>query len=348
VIGDNSMLTEVVSRITEPFLIESYVFGIYHWNAEAESPYYTPSPYTLYVPAGTKSKYQAIPGWTMFASIEEGEPFDYMVGLLKFRCSPDSKTATLIQGDYSELSTVNIPANINVEGTYYQVKAIGGNAFANCQQLTEVILPEGLVSIGSQAFSWSAVSSIHFPSTLKTIYNNAFWDCDGLETVKLPEGLETIDGFAFAECSNLKSLEIPSTVTSIGSGVIMYDNSLTSVKSDIRNPYAVEYNTFVLRDEWDEVSHESVLTPSPATLYVPSGKKAAYQNTQGWNAFQTIEVTGDADGSGVVDAADVKAVEDYIMGNPPSDFVFGNADVVKDDKINAADLVMIIDIIKNL
>ena len=348
VIGDNSMLIEVISNITDPFLINSNVFGIYHWNEEEESAYFTPSPYTLYVPAGTKSKYQAIQGWTMFASIEEGEPFDYMVGLLKFRCSPDSKKATLIQGDYSELSTVNIPANLNVEGTYYQVKSIGGNAFADCWQLTEVVLPEGLVSIGSQAFSRSAVSSINFPSTLRTIYDNAFWECDGLTSVKLPEGLETIGSFAFAECSNLKSLEIPSTVTSIGSGVIMYDNNLTSVKSNIQAPYAVEYNAFVLKDVWDETSQEYVLTPSPATLYVPSGKKAVYQNTQGWNAFQTIEVTGDADGSGVVDAADIKAVEDYIMGNPPSDFVFGNADVVKDDKINAADLVMIIDIIKNL
>ena len=216
-----------------------------------------------------------------------------------------------------------------------------------CWLLKEVILPEGLVSIGSNAFSRSAVSSINFPSSLRIIYDNAFWECNSLTSVKLPEGLETIGGFAFAECSNLKSLEIPSTVTSIGSGVIMYDNNLTSVKSNIQKPYAVEYNAFVLSD-WDETSQEYVLTPSPATLYVPSGKKAVYQNTQGWDAFQTIEVTGDADGSGVVDADDVKAVEDYIMGNPPSDFVFGNADVVKDDKINAADLVMIIDIIKNL
>lgn len=349
VISDNQTLTEVISHITDPFMIDSSVFGIYHWNNETGS-FYTPSPYTLYVPAGTKDKYQAIPGWTMFAGIEEGEPFDYTSLILKFRCSPDSKTAILIHDDaYSGITQVNIPATIDVNGDVYRVKAIGTRAFADCWQLTKVILPEGIVSIGTNAFSWTELSSINFPSMLKTIRNNAFWDCEGLTSVELPEGLETIESYAFAECSNLENLVIPSTVTTIGWGVIMYDESLATVTSRIINPYAVEDGAFYIKDEWIEETQSSIITPPTATLYVPGGKRDVYRNLNGWSVFQNIEeyvLSGDANGDGNVDNDDIDAIVGYIMGGNTENFVFKNADVTDDDKVNVADVVKLVDMLK--
>ena len=353
VISDNQMLTEVICHVTDPFVIDSSVFGIYHWNDETGS-FYTPSPYTLYVPAGTKDKYQAIPGWTMFAGIEEGEPFEYIIDYtllkLRFRCSPDSKTATLIHDDsYSGITEVNISATIDVNGDVYRLKAIGARAFADCWQLTKVILPEGIVSIGTNAFSWTALSSINFPSTLKTIRNNAFWDCDKLTSVELPEGLETIENYAFAECSDLENLVIPSTVTSIGWGVIMYDESLATVTSRIINPYAVEDEAFVIGDQWDQENQVSIFTLPTATLYVPGGKRDVYQKLNGWNVFHNIEeyvLSGDANGDGKVDNDDIEAIVSYIMGGNTENFVFKNADVTDDDEVNVADVVKLVDMLK--
>ena len=51
---------------------------------------------------------------------------------------------------------------------------------------------------------------------------------------------------------------------------------------------------------------------------------------------------GDANGSGGVDANDVKIVVDYIMGKNPPGFVFGNADMNNDGKVDAVDLVKLI------
>ena len=353
VILNNQMLTEVICHITDPFVIDSSVFGIYHWNDETGS-FYTPSPYTLYVPASTKDKYQAIPGWTMFAGIEEGEPFDYIIDYtllkLRFRCSPDSKTAILIHDDsYSGITQVNISATIDVNGDVYRVKAIGARAFADCWQLTKVILPEGVVSIGTNAFSWTALSSINFPSTLKTIRNNAFWDCEGLTSVELPEGLETIESYAFAECSNLENLVIPSTVTSIGWGVIMYDESLATVTSRIINPYAVEDGAFVIGDQWDQENQVSIFTLPTATLYVPGGKRDVYQKLNGWNVFQNMEeyvLSGDANGDGDVDNQDLDIVVRYIMGEKIENFIFKNADTNEDDKVDVGDVVKLIDKLK--
>ena len=54
---------------------------------------------------------------------------------------------------------------------------------------------------------------------------------------------------------------------------------------------------------------------------------------------------GDADGNGVVDAADVIEVSNKVLGKPSAKFVEKNADVNGDGKVNAIDVVLIISMI---
>ena len=167
--------------------------------------------------------------------------------------------------------------------------------------------------------------------------------------MKLPEGLEIIGNRAFAECSNLESLVIPSTVKDFGWGIINSDDKLTSVTSRIFNPFVVQKTTFLYEDRWDEDSQENVYTPSPATLYVHPGKKYTYQNTSGWKEFQNIEelvVSGDANGDGDVDNQDLDIVVRYIMGEKIENFIFKNADTNEDDKVDVGDVVKLIDKLK--
>lgn len=58
--------------------------------------------------------------------------------------------------------------------------------------------------------------------------------------------------------------------------------------------------------------------------------------------FTLTPLLGDADGSGSVDADDVKIMVDYIMGKNSLGFVFGNADMNNDRKVDAVDLVKLI------
>ena len=57
---DCSSLSVITSLITDPFEIDEYVF---------DNSVYTSA--TLFVPKGTKAKYEAIPAWNMFQKIEE-------------------------------------------------------------------------------------------------------------------------------------------------------------------------------------------------------------------------------------------------------------------------------------
>ena len=63
----------MISHIIEPPVISDNVFANEKWDQEYQNSYWKSSSATLYVPEGTKAKYEAIKGWTMFAKIEEFE-----------------------------------------------------------------------------------------------------------------------------------------------------------------------------------------------------------------------------------------------------------------------------------
>ncbi|MDY6229462.1 MAG: leucine-rich repeat domain-containing protein [Prevotella sp.] len=61
-------LTSVISLIEEPFEISENVFQVYN----SETYVFEFAPATLYVPTGTKAKYESTPAWNKFANIVEG------------------------------------------------------------------------------------------------------------------------------------------------------------------------------------------------------------------------------------------------------------------------------------
>ena len=271
VITGNSSLTFVISNITEPFTVSDNTFAS--------------SSATLYVPIGTKAKYEALSGWTQFAKIEEGEPAETKIGDLRYSYVTGGSTATVIQDEsYKELTAVTIPSTITIGERSYQVTAIDNYAFLYCPKLVALTLSEGLQSIGKNAFASNGFSELTFPSTLRSIGDNAFINCTQIKTLVIPEGVEAIGKSAFAYMWDLKYLELPSTLKEIGEGVVEGSSDLTSVVSHITEPFAVSDNTFA---------------SSSATLYVPIGTKAKYEALSGWTQFAEI-VEGEPEPDGII------------------------------------------------
>ena len=96
--------------------------------------------------------------------------------------------------------------------------------------VTSVIIPEGVTSIGDYAFrDCSSLSSVTIPNSVTSIGDKAFYGCSSLTSITIPEGVTSIGGSAFYGCSSLTSVTIPNSVTSIGDYAFDGCSSLTAV-----------------------------------------------------------------------------------------------------------------------
>ena len=111
------------------------------------------------------------------------------------------------------------------------VTSIGNFAFKNCNYLTSVTIPESLTSIGNYAFeNCTRLNSIHITDLIawcnisfKTIDANPLYYAHRLylnrqeiKDLVIPEGVTSIGNFAFSSCCGLASITIPESLTSIG------------------------------------------------------------------------------------------------------------------------------------
>ena len=117
----------------------------------------------------------------------------------------------------------------DADGTAYTITALAQRAFIG-YKLAAVTLPDGLQSIGDNAFSrCSALTAIDIPASVTSIGAGAFYDCTSLTDVTLPDGLQSIGDNAFRVCSELTSIDIPASVTSIGEDAFYGCTRLTAV-----------------------------------------------------------------------------------------------------------------------
>ncbi len=126
-----------------------------------------------------------------------------------------------------EPHAVSIPAAIGD----YAVIEIADEAFFSYSNISSVVLPEGLTTIGNYAFAnCEALTAVTFPSTLKSIGTGSFYGCDTLTAVKLSAtALNSIGDNAFADCPALASVAFPSTLTDIGTYSFANCAALTAI-----------------------------------------------------------------------------------------------------------------------
>ena len=111
-----------------------------------------------------------------------------------------------------------------------KTKIIAGNAFYYFENLTNVTIPDGVISIGDSAFYYcKSLTSVIIPDSVTTIGDKVFSNCENLISVTIPAGVTTIGDYAFYYCENLTSVTIPDSVTTIGNDAFYSCNSLTSV-----------------------------------------------------------------------------------------------------------------------
>ena len=93
-----------------------------------------------------------------------------------------------------------------------------------------VTLPDGLTSIGNEAFKYcSGLPSITIPNSVTSIGEEAFLNCSSLTSITIPNSVTSIGSWAFDGCSKLTSVTLGNSVTSIGENTFCSCSSLTSI-----------------------------------------------------------------------------------------------------------------------
>ena len=131
------------------------------------------------------------------------------------------------------------------------ITQIGGDAFYNCKQLKNAIVPGSVTEINEYAFqNCENLQSVVIPDSVKSISTNAFQGCSSLkkvvlgggiktlckifsglpiEEIELREGITQIGGDAFYNCKQLKNVIVPGSVTWINEYAFQNCENLQSV-----------------------------------------------------------------------------------------------------------------------
>lgn len=211
----------------------------------------------------------------------------------------------LINCPAGKAGTVTLPAT---------VKTIESNAFYNCTQVTDVIMPEGLDSLGLAVFvGCSSLKTIKFPESVRVIGFGGFTGCTNLESIdvapnnatyssldgiliengnrlmaypnkkgltyEVPDDLYVIESFACC-WTDLQEVILPRFVY-MGNYSFAYCHDLVSVTALQKNPFEIPDNCF------SEETYEKT------TLFVPEGSVEKYRATEGWKNFVHIVERGD-------------------------------------------------------
>lgn len=123
----------------------------------------------------------------------QGTIFTHCSGLNEIKISANNPYYTIDNHSLIEVETntlINYPAN-RADTSYTvpdYIEIIGQEAFSSAQNLTSVILPEGVVEFKDEAFRNTGLTTITLPASLVKMGGNPFPVCNDLHTIIVDEG----------------------------------------------------------------------------------------------------------------------------------------------------------------
>lgn len=245
----------------------------------------------------------------------------------------------------TSLKTIKLPSGVTEIGEY---------AFANCSVLGDINLPSGLVFLGKAALMGTAIqnftlpigitevspyllalttklSSVTLHNKLATIGECAFQGNTQLKTIDIPESVTIIEASAFAQCPQLESITIPDGVTLLPEKCFYNDMALrrivigkgvTAIGADCFARYkntttAPRLEDVYLQSDAIVSGGESFLDEAcaKATLHVPSSLVEAYKAQPGWQRFSIVAIKdGELSGIGSVKTNAAACKAAYTIG----------------------------------
>ncbi len=292
----------------------------------------------IYVPAASVDAYKTATYWSEYADAIVAEGGSGSSNSETNKIYYTSTDGSVVTPDRTDVFGANIVSNTYENGygviTFdAAVTAIGGFAFASCDKLASVTIPQNVTQLGRAAFFRCVnLVSITIPESVTEVDIAPFYCCSNLAEIDgkfasadkrclivngvlksfapagvtdyiIPGGVTEIGMEAFFSCSNLISVTIPDSVTSIESSAFSYCSSLASVYCKPTTPPALGGSSIFDHNATDR------------KIYVPAASLDAYKSAKNWSTYADAIVA--EPGYQIGDLVTVNGVQGIVFQTSP-------------------------------
>ena len=267
---------------------------------------------TLIVPKGKKSAYQSADGWSNFNKIVEvgevGYQFINNDALYEVTSSTYPYTCKLVNGNFTSNDVMIVSSVYDSKSQRsYQVTAIGELAFSGVKStMTSVHIPNTIKKIETGAFYASPLLERVYITDLAAYCNmevglgmtaidnypsyyshNLYLNNVEITDLVIPNGVTRIHGFI--NCSNIKTVYIPASVTDISDYTFIGCTGLETITLATSTPPTVYHPSSYDSQAFSSDAYSKV------KVMVPQGALDAYRYAGVWSKFTNISEPGGPD-----------------------------------------------------
>lgn len=154
-----------------------------------------------------------------------------------------------------------------------KLKTIGDNAFDDRLLTGPLVLPEGLDSIGKEAFQKNFITEVTIPESVRAIGQSAFYYNQSLKSVTLNNRMETINRSLFNSCNKLAVVRGGRNVKIVDQSAFSGCDSLRSI-SDI-TPVTINSSAFYNCRKLESLNFSRIKSIGYESFYYCFGLKEA-------------------------------------------------------------------------
>lgn len=190
-----------------------------------------------------------------------------------------SKMTGLMAIDMTNVDIETIPAsaftNTSIRFIDFptKLKTIGDNAFDNRLLTGPLVLPEGLDSIGKEAFQKNYITEVTIPESVRAIGKAAFYDNQYLKSATLNNSMETINRSLFNNCKKLAVVHGGKNVKTIVYRAFYSCDSLRSIKDIV--PVTIDREAFYNCEKLESLNFSRIKSIGYESFYNCFGLKEA-------------------------------------------------------------------------